>query len=88
MKRHLPSIDWSLCCICEGGDLRSTNDGIKNLSSNLLKHWEDEVLDFHPERIANYKNGKPDFEGSMLGNNAKYHHDCTRKYTDYKRERK
>ena len=88
MKRQLPSIEWSLCCICEeGGDLRSTNDGIKTLSSNLLKHWEDEVLDFHTERIAN-KNGKPDCEGSMLGNNAKYHHDCTRKYTDYKRERK
>ena len=93
MKRRqcsTSSFDWTLCCICQNnGDLRSTRDGIEKLSTNLLKHWEDEVLDFEPNKLTHkVTDGKADFLGSMLADNAKYHHDCASNYSEYKRNRK
>ena len=93
MKRQQSSstsTDWALCCICQqDGDLRSTPDDIQNLAENLLKHWEDEVLDFEPIKLTNKtEDGKPDFVGAMLSNNANYHHACAINYSDNRRNRK
>ena len=93
MKRitcGIKTINWSCCCICGAdGSLRSTGEGIKTLADNFLKHWEDDVLDFNPKKITeNTVNNKPDFCGSMLANQAKYHHNCSSKYSEYKRLKK
>ena len=93
MKRitcGIKTINWSCCCICGAdGSLRSAGEGIKSLADNFLKHWEDDVLDFNPKKITeNTVNNKPDFCGSKLSNQAKHHHNCSSKYSEYKRLKK
>ena len=74
MKR-IKTINWSSCCICGAdGSLRSTEEGIKTLADNVLKHWKGYVLDFNPKNLTE--------------NQAKYHHNCSSKYSEYKRLKK
>ena len=96
---HLTSgtatIDWTCCCICgDGGDLRSTSDGIQSLAAQLVAYWKNNVLDFDPGKITSEfvvgDDGQqyPDFKGAMEANNAVYHHNCYIKYRPYKMEKK
>ena len=79
--------NWNLCFICQRGTnegLRSSNDGLNPLATNILKFKELGLLKFDYSRIAD-KN--QNLLSILRANNAKYHNTCQSSYTERKLKR-
>ena len=76
--------NWSLCFICQkptNEALRSSNDGLNKLATNIPKFNNLGRLKFEYSRIAN----ENDYLLTILtSNSAKYHNTCQSSYSDSK----
>ena len=77
--------NWSLCFICQQTKTektRSTPDGIKTVSKNMVelyKYGELRAVNIH--RIStSTANGEPNVEATLLLNSAIYHPNCRSNY--------
>ena len=78
--------NWNLCFICQGTTnevLRSSNDGLNTLSTNIPKFSEPEHLKFEYSQIANENENL----SILKTHNAKYHNTCQSSYSESKLKR-
>ena len=76
--------NWDLCFICQRSineDLRSSNDGLDTLATNIPKFNEFGRLKFDYSRIANENEN---LLSILKANNAKYHNTCQSSYSESK----
>ena len=79
--------NWDLCFICQRSTnegLRSSNDGINTLATNIPKFNKLGHLKFDYSRIAN-KN--KNLLSILKANNAKYHNTCQLRHSESKLKR-
>ena len=79
--------NWDLCLICQRGTnegLRSSNDGLNTLATNIPKFNELESLKFDNSRIANENET---LLSILKASNAKYHNTCQSSYSESKLKR-
>ena len=83
-------IDWNKCLICQSknkSDLRSSDEFLKTLATNLVTFWKHDRLDLHWEALAELDDGMPNFYESFRRNGARAHKNCDSKYNKQKVER-
>ena len=76
--------NWDLCLICQRGTnegLRSSNDGLNTLATNIPKFNELESLKFDNSRMANENET---LLSILKASNAKYHNTCQSSYSESK----
>ena len=79
--------NWDLCFICQRSTnegLRSSNDGLNTLATNIRKFNKLGHLKFDYSRIANENEN---LLSILKANNTKYHHTCKSRYSESKLKR-
>ena len=79
--------NWNLCSICERSTievLRSSNDGLNTLATNIPKLDKHGRLKFDISRITNENEN---LLSILKATNAKYHNTCQLRYSEGKHKR-
>ena len=80
--------NWNLCFICQRSTnevLRSSNDGLNTLATNMVKFNEVRHLKFDYSQVANENKN---LLSILKANNAKYHNMYQSSYSDSKLQQK